>query len=303
MDSTAETIASRRSDRIKRIAESLGFAACGICPAWPIERGPYVRQWVRSGQHGEMEYLAESLETRLDPGLLHSGARNVIVVAWLYRVRETADELPATVAMPVASPADQGTSPGDLQHVSVVSGPLSVETPADTVPQQRGTTAPGDGALARELPVAPTGPAAPGPVEPSTGEAQQSGPIGRIARYAWGRDYHRVMRTRLYKLVDTLRAEVGEPFKTRVCVDIWPVMERELAARAGIGWIGGNCLVLSRSLGSYFCLGTVLTTLDLAADQPVPDGCGTCRRCVDACPTGALSRTPEDGCPPLPKPT
>jgi epoxyqueuosine reductase len=221
-----ETTPQQRSDRIKRIAESLGFAACGICDASPIARRDYVLAWLGAGHHGEMNYLQESIETRLDPGNLQPGCKSVIVVAWLYRVRETPEGLPAA-------------------------------TPSQ-------------------------------PPELPTVDASEPGRLGRIARYAWGRDYHRVMRTRLYKLVDQLRAELPGPFKTRVCVDIWPVLERELAERAGVGWIGSNCLVLSRTLGSYFCLGTVLTTLDLAPDQPVPDGCGTCRRCVDACPTGAL---------------
>lgn len=226
MNVSGEITPRQRSERIKRIAESLGFAACGICDASPIARRNYVLDWIRQGRHGEMSYLQETVETRLDPGRLQAGCRSVIVVAWLYRVRETAEGVPAVAPNP--------------------------------------------------------------PPELALADLPQSSRPGRIARYAWGRDYHRVMRTRLYRLVDQLRAEWPGPFKTRVCVDIWPVLERELAERAGIGWIGSNCLVLSRSLGSYFCLGTVLTTLDLAPDRPVPDGCGTCRQCVEACPTGAL---------------
>jgi epoxyqueuosine reductase len=113
-------------------------------------------------------------------------------------------------------------------------------------------------------------------------------PCGRVARYAWGRDYHRVMTKRLSALVNRMRCGIDETFDARVCVDTAPLLEREYAAAAGIGWIGKNTMVLDRALGSYFCLGEVVTTLDLAPDEPVAGGCGTCTRCLDACPTRAL---------------
>lgn len=111
---------------------------------------------------------------------------------------------------------------------------------------------------------------------------------GRVARYAWGRDYHRVMRRKLAALVRKLREEVGEPFEARVCVDAAPVAERELAAAAGIGWIGKNTMLLNRELGSYFFLGEIVTTLEMAVSEPMTDHCGRCTRCLDACPTDAL---------------
>jgi epoxyqueuosine reductase len=119
-------------------------------------------------------------------------------------------------------------------------------------------------------------------------EAPDDQPRGRIARYAWGRDYHRVVKKRLWKLVDRLQAELGEQFQARVCVDTAPVLERELAARAGVGWIGKNTMVLNAELGSYFYLGEIVTTLVLPPDAPAVDHCGSCRRCLEACPTGAL---------------
>lgn len=113
-------------------------------------------------------------------------------------------------------------------------------------------------------------------------------PTGRVAMYAWGDDYHRVMKKKLHNLADRLRAEADEPCATRACVDTAPIVEREIAARAGIGWIGKNTMVLSRGLGSYFFLGELLTTLEMAPDEPEADHCGTCTRCLDACPTGAF---------------
>ncbi|HLF24633.1 MAG TPA: tRNA epoxyqueuosine(34) reductase QueG, partial [Burkholderiales bacterium] len=111
---------------------------------------------------------------------------------------------------------------------------------------------------------------------------------GRVAMYAWGEDYHAVLRRKLETLVGQMRKSFPEPFETRICVDTTPVVEREMAAAAGIGWIGKNTLVLNPSLGSYFFLGVVITTLDLEPDEPMPDHCGTCTACVDACPTKAF---------------
>ena len=111
---------------------------------------------------------------------------------------------------------------------------------------------------------------------------------GRVARYALGEDYHRWMKDRLYDLADWVRATwPGE--KTKCGVDSVPVLEKELAVRAGIGWMGKHTCVISPRLGSWILLGEVLTTLALPADDAVVDRCGTCTRCIDACPTGAIT--------------
>lgn len=109
----------------------------------------------------------------------------------------------------------------------------------------------------------------------------------KIAKYALGRDYHKVMRAKLKELESRL-AEAAPAAHFRACVDSAPVMERELAQRAGIGWFGKNtCLIDSRT-GSWFLIGALLTDLDLDADEAAVGGCGTCRACVDSCPTGAI---------------
>ncbi len=108
-----------------------------------------------------------------------------------------------------------------------------------------------------------------------------------IARYARGRDYHKVLRDRLQKLCDRITGEVGE-FGYRVFTDSAPVMEVELAARAGIGWRGKHTLLLSRDAGSWFFLGEVYCDLALPTDTEVANSCGTCERCIEVCPTQAI---------------
>jgi epoxyqueuosine reductase len=108
-----------------------------------------------------------------------------------------------------------------------------------------------------------------------------------VSRYALGRDYHKVLRARLQRLADRIEAEVGA-FGYRVFTDSAPVMEVELAARAGLGWRGKHTLALTREAGSFFFLGEIYTDLPLPADRPVTEHCGTCTRCIEACPTGAI---------------
>jgi len=108
-----------------------------------------------------------------------------------------------------------------------------------------------------------------------------------IARYATGRDYHKVLRHRLQQLARRVEREFGE-FGHRVYTDSAPVMEVELAAKGGLGWRGKHTLLLSRDAGSYFFLGEIYTDLPLPADAPLPEHCGSCRKCLDICPTGAI---------------
>lgn len=110
---------------------------------------------------------------------------------------------------------------------------------------------------------------------------------GRVARYAWGRDYHKVLHRRLRILSKFLQG-IDPESVSRICVDSGPVMERVWAARAGLGWIGKHGLLIDRRWGSWRVLGVLATSVELAFDEPVADGCGDCRQCMAACPAGAL---------------
>ena len=116
---------------------------------------------------------------------------------------------------------------------------------------------------------------------------EEDGDKASIARYARGRDYHKVLRDRLQKLCDRIAAETGG-FGYRVFTDSAPVMEVELAARAGIGWRGKHTLLLSRDAGSWFFLGEIYCDIPLPIDSPEKNHCGTCERCIEICPTQAI---------------
>ncbi|MGH8160647.1 MAG: tRNA epoxyqueuosine(34) reductase QueG [Gammaproteobacteria bacterium] len=115
---------------------------------------------------------------------------------------------------------------------------------------------------------------------------------GYVARYALGRDYHKLVRKRLQKLADKISAAAG-PHGYRVFSDSAPVLEKPLAAKAGLGWVGKHTLLLERDAGSYFFLGEIYTDLPLPVDSPTSAHCGSCRRCIDVCPTGAITAPGE----------
>lgn len=204
------------SERVLERCAALGFALAGVCDARASDFILPLRDWIASGKHGSMGYMAEHAAVREDPGRVLSGVRSAVVVADLYASRD--------------DNTDEPLKPGE----------------------------------------------------------------GRIARYARGRDYHTVLRKRLIRLVEELRAEFPEAGEGafRVFTDTAPVMERELAARAGLGWTGKHTLLIHPKVGSYFLLGGILTTLDLVPPETqtvVTDHCGSCTRCIDACPTGAIT--------------
>ena len=124
---------------------------------------------------------------------------------------------------------------------------------------------------------------------PSTGEQREVDPLsGRLSCYALGDDYHEVVKSKLAGLFEHMQEVAGRPLRGRYFVDTAPVLERELAQRAGLGWWGKNTCLIDKRSGSYFFLGEIISDLELPFDEPAVDHCGSCSRCLDACPTAAL---------------
>lgn len=120
-------------------------------------------------------------------------------------------------------------------------------------------------------------------------ESPGGGPRGRVARYAWGDDYHDLMWARLDALAAFIEAQVARPVLHRRYVDTGPLLERELAVRAGLGWFGKNTMLINPALGSWLLLGELLLELELVYDAPFgADHCGSCTRCIEACPSGCI---------------
>jgi epoxyqueuosine reductase len=120
-------------------------------------------------------------------------------------------------------------------------------------------------------------------------EKQTDESAPKISQYAFGEDYHNVLKNKLKMLLEALRQKIGE-INGRCFVDSAPVMEREWAKRSGTGWLGKNTLLIHPKRGSYFFLAELILDIELEADGPIKDYCGTCRRCIDACPTAAIAQ-------------
>ena len=198
----------KHTDFIKSTASSLGFSFCGISKAEFLkDEAPKLEEWLKRNFQGEMHYLENHFDKRLDPTLLVPGARSVISLVYNYYPKQ------------------------DLANNST-SGL-------------------------------------------------------KIAKYAYGEDYHDVIKEKLADFMARIEDEVGQ-VNGRVFVDSAPVLERAWAQRSGLGWIGKNSLLLNRSMGSFFFLAEIILDLELEYDGPVKDYCGSCTACMDACPTDAI---------------
>jgi epoxyqueuosine reductase len=146
---------------------------------------------------------------------------------------------------------------------------------------------------AQSMIVAALGYPSPQAAEETAGEAS-----GRVASYAWGIDYHEIIPPLLNKLLETLQKHLGRPIRSRSYTDTGPILERDFAQQAGLGWSGKNTCLISPRHGSFFLLGETLVDIEIEPDLPfTTDHCGSCRRCIEACPTGAIrgDRTIDSG--------
>ncbi|WP_411272944.1 tRNA epoxyqueuosine(34) reductase QueG [Daejeonella sp.] len=192
---------------IKGEAKRLGFLSCGISKAGFLEdEAPLMESWLKSRHHGEMSYMENHFDKRLDPRKLVEGARSVISLSLNYYTNQ-------------------------LQ--------LDPEAP-------------------------------------------------KISRYAFGEDYHSVIKAKIKSLIQSVQENIGE-VNGRAFVDSAPVLDKAWAKKSGLGWIGKNSNLISKKSGSFFFLAELITDLDLEYDvAPSEDHCGTCTRCIDACPTEAI---------------
>ncbi len=239
--------------RLKAVGEALGLDRVGIAAARPNEHTRFFPEWLRRGYAGRMDYLPRRAADREDPRQLMPEARSMICATLVYDPDRNAPESWREPNQPAPK-------------TPVPELPAKERVPEGHEPPHR---APSDSEGKRPR-----------------GRAQRS--EGRISRYAGGDDYHRVLRERLFALAAALEALAEAPVRTRVYVDTGPVLERAYAARAGLGWIGKNTCLIDPELGSYVFLGVILTDLELPPDPPEPDHCGSCRACLDACPTDAF---------------
>jgi epoxyqueuosine reductase len=197
--------ADHASQWIKKLAFEAGFSFCGISDAAFLEEeAPRLERWLKQGMHGQMDYMANHFDKRLDPQLLVPGAKSVVSLMYNY-----------------------------FPEKEAVSNSL------------------------------------------------------KISKYAFGEDYHEVIKERLNALMVRIREVIGA-VEGRVFVDSAPVLEKAWAKKAGLGWIGKNANLISKQQGSFFFLAELIIDLKLQPDSPIKDYCGTCTACIDACPTEAI---------------
>ncbi len=236
------------SAAIKQKANDLGFDLVGIAPLGAWKDLEFSRKWVEQGYGGEMRYLENP--KRDDPRRVMPSARSVVCVGLVYNA-----------PLPYSTEVQEKLE--DRSHPSASSGP--------SIRLCSGPRAKVEGRAK------------------SRGKSEEGaeGPRGWISRYAWGRDYHDVMR----RMLEELRAateQLAPGVETRIYVDTGPIVERAFARFSGIGWMGKNTCLINERKGSWFFLGVMLTSLALDPDLPAPDRCGSCTRCIEACPTDAL---------------
>jgi epoxyqueuosine reductase len=198
--------AEKYSLLIKSKAEKFGFQSCGISKAEFLEEdAPNLEKWLKNNFHGEMKYMENHFDKRLDPRLLVEGSKSVISLSYNYFPKEKISELENY----------------------------------------------------------------------------------KISKYAYAEDYHEVVKEILREMVSELQQEIGE-FGFRVFVDSAPVLERSWARKSGIGWVGKNANLITKQNGSFYFLAEIICDLELIPDHATTDHCGTCRKCIDACPTDAI---------------
>jgi len=237
-------------ERIKAEAARLGFALCGVTTADPPPHHRHYARWLAEGRAGEMLYLGRQEPKRGDLSLVLPGARSVVCVAFNYSPEE------GQAPTPSPSPVPGEGSQEEERPLSLSYPPLPLAAPA-----RRASAA---------------------------GWREGLGVGATVARYARFDDYHDLLWERLDALLAFIQAQVPDA-SGKVYCDTGPITERDLAMRAGLGWIGKHTNLISRRLGNWFFLGEIILDIPLPPDTPENTHCGTCTRCLPACPTGAIT--------------
>ncbi len=249
---------------LKAEARRIGFELVGVAPAVSPPGLPRLHEWLRAGFAGEMQYLPRREAAYEHPKHVSPPVRSVVMLAINYRTEEPC---PVTSLRPVTSPPSKEPQLHGDQHAhdhandeanDHADGRVSDDT--NDVDERR----------------------------PSF-HADEPVVAGRVARYAWGTaDYHDLLRAKLRQLSDFLHAQ-RPGCTTRGVVDTAPLLERDFARLAGLGWFGKNTMLLNKRAGSWLLLAGLLTDVELEADAPHETShCGTCTRCLDVCPTQAF---------------
>ena len=195
----------KHTQLIKTEAKRLGFLSCGFSKAEFLEEeAPRLEQWLNKNMHGEMQYMENHFDKRLDPRLLVDGAKSVISLLLNYYPHET-----------------------------------------------------------------------------------QSENSYKVSKYAYGQDYHHVIKSKLRQLQEFISEEIGE-VNGRAFVDSAPVLDKAWAAKSGLGWMGKHSNLLTQQIGSFYFIAELIVDLELEYDSPITDHCGSCTACIDACPTEAI---------------
>ena len=207
---TPATATAQLTESIRRFARELGFEACGFARARRLEdEERKLEEWLSKSMHGEMQWMENHFDKRVDPTKLVPGSKTVVSVLGSYNQPELFNK-----------------------------------------------------------------------------QAQKEDEP-RISNYALGDDYHHVFKEKLYQLFEFTREQAGQ-VEGRVFVDSAPVLDKAWAVHSGLGWMGKNSNILNKQLGSWFFIGEMIIDLELSYDSPTTDHCGSCTRCIDACPTGAI---------------
>jgi epoxyqueuosine reductase len=203
---TTDILANNRTSIVKSIAKNLGFDFCGISKAEQLSEEAFqLENWLNKGMHGQMSYMENHFDKRIDPRQLVPSAKSVISLLFNYYSDIIQDD----------------------------------------------------------------------PESP------------KLSMYAMGEDYHSVIKRKLFLFLDQIRLQIGD-VEGRVFVDSAPIMDKAWAKRSGLGWIGKNSNLINKQQGSFFFIAELILDLHLEADGPIKDYCGSCTRCIDACPTEAI---------------